>query len=168
VVPGEVPQPPLQLSAVSAQLFGSVKPSCAGVSATPKVELASKVSVLFEPRHDGSVARSAEKASARPAPTTLSGAPVDSRTAFPRSRLRTVARAAAAPIVLVDRFNRHGAPCSSSAAMPPMCGAAADVPKNVALNEPAPVTETPSMAEMSGFWRPSSVGPRLLKNSAVV
>src|SRR5205823_1903008 len=63
--------------------------------------------------------------------------------------------------------SRHGAPCSSSAAMPPMCGAAADVPKNVDGNEPAPVTDTPSIAAMSGFTRPSSVGPRLLKNSAV-
>src|SRR5262245_34161100 len=51
--------------------------------------------------------------------------------------------------------------------MPPRCGAEADVPKNGELNEPAPVIDTPSIAAMSGFWRPSIVGPRLLKNSAV-
>jgi len=51
--------------------------------------------------------------------------------------------------------------------MPPMWGAAADVPKNGTGNDPAPVIETPSIAAMSGLTRPSSVGPRLLKNSAV-
>ena len=51
--------------------------------------------------------------------------------------------------------------------MPPTCGAAADVPKNGAGNEPAPVIDTPSIAARSGFNRPSSVGPRLLKNSGV-
>ena len=76
-------------------------------------------------------------------------------------------RAVAAAIVDVLRFSRHGAPCSISAAIPAACGAAADVPKNVVPNDPAPVIETPSIAAMSGFCRPSSVGPRLLKNSAV-
>jgi hypothetical protein len=41
------------------------------------------------------------------------------------------------------------------------------VPKNTFPNDPAPVTATPSMAVTSGFTRPSSVGPRLLKNSIV-
>ena len=48
-----------------------------------------------------------------------------------------------------------------------MCGAAAEVPKKLLLNPPAPVIDTPSIAAMSGFGRPSSVGPRLLKNSMV-
>ena len=48
--------------------------------------------------------------------------------------------------------------------MPATCGAAADVPKNGLGNRPAPVIATPSIAETSGFMRPSSVGPRLLKN----
>ncbi len=47
------------------------------------------------------------------------------------------------------------------------CGAAADVPKNSFGKLPAPLTDTPSMPETSGFVRPSSVGPRLLKNSIV-
>ena len=33
--------------------------------------------------------------------------------------------------------------------------------------DPAPVTDTPSIALTSGLTRPSSVGPRLLKNSIV-
>src|SRR5207237_29633 len=96
-----------------------------------------------------------------------SGVLVVRRTALLSSRLRSVVRAGAAAIVDEERFSRHGAPCRTSAAMPPMCGAAADVPKNVVPNEPAPVIDTPSIAAMSGFGRPSSVGPRLLKNSAV-
>jgi hypothetical protein len=48
-----------------------------------------------------------------------------------------------------------------------MCGDAADVPKKGVGNAPAPVIDTPSIAAMSGYMRPSSVGPRLLKNSAV-
>ena len=79
---------------------------------------------------------------------------------------RSCARWTAA-IVDALRFRRQGALCSSSAAMPPTCGAAADVPKNGAGNDPAPVIDTPSIAAMSGFRRPSSVGPRLLKNSGV-
>ena len=41
------------------------------------------------------------------------------------------------------------------------------MPKKGDEKLPAPVIETPSMAEMSGLMRPSSVGPRLLKNSIV-
>src|ERR1051326_7528850 len=167
VVPGAVPQPPVHVSAVRSQLFGSRNPSCAGVSATPNVEFASKVRFALAPRHAGSVALIAASASARPAPNTLSGVAVLRRTALLSSRLRTAPRAVAAAIVDVLRFSRQGAPCSSSAATPATCGAAADVPKNVVPNDPAPVIETPSIAAMSGFCRPSSVGPRLLKNSAV-
>src|SRR4029077_6532255 len=57
---------------------------------------------------------------------------------------------------------------STSAAMAPMCGLAADVPKNGVGNDPAPVIDTPSIAEMSGLVRPSRVGPWLLKNSTVL
>src|SRR5262245_34876704 len=51
--------------------------------------------------------------------------------------------------------------------MPATCGAAADEPKNGDGNSPAPLTDTPSIADTSGFCRPSSVGPWLLKNSIV-
>src|SRR5262245_23311358 len=65
------------------------------------------------------------------------------------------------------RLKRHGALCKRSAATPPTCATDADVPKNTLPNDPAPVTDTPSMADTSGFTRPSRVGPRLLKNSTV-
>src|ERR1051326_8519470 len=51
--------------------------------------------------------------------------------------------------------------------MPATCGVAADVPKNGLTKLPAAVTATPSMLATSGFVRPSSVGPLLLKNSIV-
>jgi len=51
--------------------------------------------------------------------------------------------------------------------MPATCGAAADVPKKGFTKLPAAVTLTPSMPVMSGFVRPSIVGPWLLKNSTV-
>src|SRR4029078_5944179 len=100
-------------------------------------------------------------------PKTLSGVLVVRRTAVLSRRLRSVVRAGVAQSFEAARFNRHGAPCRTSAAMPPMCGDASDVPKNVLPNEPAPVIDTPSIAEMWGFGRPSTVGPRLLKYSAV-
>jgi len=62
---------------------------------------------------------------------------------------------------------RHGAACSASAAIPATCGAAAEVPKNGTSKFPAAVIEVPSIAATSGLVRPSSVGPRLLKNSTV-
>src|SRR4029078_3252436 len=100
-------------------------------------------------------------------PKTLSGVLVVRRTAVLSRRLRSVVRAGVAQSFEAARFNRHGAPCRTSAAMPPMCGDAADVPKNVLPNEPAPVIDTPSIAAMSGFGRRSPVGPRRLKYSAV-
>ena len=45
-------------------------------------------------------------------------------------------RAVAAGTAEAARLSRHGALCSSSAAMPPTCGAAADVPKNGAGKRP--------------------------------
>src|SRR5438067_13328915 len=55
-----------------------------------------------------------------------------------------------------------GMACFTSAAAPDACGADADVPKN------APKTSlvTPSGPAMSGFVRPSIVGPWLLKPSS--
>ena len=55
-----------------------------------------------------------------------------------------------------------GMACFTSAAAPEACGADADVPKN------APKTSllTPSGPAMSGFVRPSIVGPWLLKPSS--
>jgi hypothetical protein len=41
----------------------------------------------------------------------------------------------------------------SNPAIAAACGAAAEVPKNRLGNPPTPVTETPSAAVMSGFWR---------------
>src|SRR5215510_9801129 len=41
----------------------------------------------------------------------------------------------------------------SKPAIAAACGAAAEVPKNGLGNPPTPVTETPSAAVMSGFWR---------------
>ena len=107
------------------------------------------------------------KASARPEPNTLSaGAPLIAA-ALPTISPRSIVRAVALSGAPLAPAMRHGADCSTSAASPATCGAAADVPKNVLTNRPAPVTLTPSIAEMSGFWRPSIVGPRLLKNSMV-
>src|SRR5262245_48094267 len=63
--------------------------------------------------------------------------------------------------------SRHGAAWRASAAIPATWGAAADVPKNGLSKAPAAVTLTPSMPAMSGFVRPSIVGPWLLKNSIV-
>jgi hypothetical protein len=132
----------------------------------PNGVLASKVNV-GDPCQVGSVAWTADKASARPTPNVLSGAGLLNATACPVIRFRSVVRATVGSIVDVVRFSKHGALCSNSAAIPPMCGAAADVPKNAVGKPPAPNTVTPSMAAMSGLVRPSSVGPRLLKNSAV-
>src|SRR5207249_1776432 len=56
---------------------------------------------------------------------------------------------------------------SNRAAIPAMCGVAAEVPKKGFSKLPAPVTETPSMPAISGLLRPSSVGPWLLKYSMV-
>src|SRR6202040_1796942 len=102
------------------------------------------------PFHVGRVPFNIANASARPAPNTLSGIDVLKGTAWPRIRSRIVLRAPVAAMAELARFSRHGAPCSKSAAMPPMWGAAADVPKNGALNDPAPVIDTPSIAAMSG------------------
>src|SRR5262249_40646702 len=63
--------------------------------------------------------------------------------------------------------SRQGALCAVSAAIAATCGTAADVPKKIDPNEPAPLIDTPSIADTSGFRRPSRVGPRLLKNSSV-
>src|SRR5262245_50557783 len=82
-------------------------------------------------------------------------------------RSRSAVRALTGSSAPAPVASRHGAACSASAAMPATCGTAADVPKNVFGNDPAPLIDTPSMAETSGFWRPSIVGPRLLKNSIV-
>src|ERR1700730_16318005 len=91
--PGDVPQPPVQLSEVSVQEFGSRNPSCAPLSATPNVEFASKISVVPPPPHDGRTDLMAPNASARPAPNTKSGLSFVNLTARPRSRSRTVPRA---------------------------------------------------------------------------
>src|SRR5580765_2594903 len=164
--PGAVPQPLVQVRLLIPQPFGSTKPSCSPVRLAPKVEFASTVSVCT-PCHPGSVACTALNASTLPAPTVLSGAGPSGKV-LPTRRFLIVVRAASAVAVEVLRFSRHGALWRTSAAIPPTCGAAADVPKKGAGNDPAPLIDTPSMAARSGFNRPSSVGPRLLKNSGVL
>src|SRR5260221_5887062 len=150
LVPGPVPQLPVHVIVFRPQPFGSVKPSCSPVRLAPNVLLASNVSVLDFPFHAGSMDCTDAKASTRPAPNVLS-AGVLSATALPTSRLRTVVRAVTAEMADVVRSRRHGALWSSSAAMAPTCGAAAEVPKNGAGNDPAPALHTPSVAAPSGL-----------------
>ena len=83
------------------------------------------------------------------------------------TRLRSIVLAAVESSAPGAPATRQGAACSTSAARPATCGAAADVPKNGFTNRPAAVTLTPSIAETSGLSRPSIVGPWLLKNSIV-
>src|SRR5947209_18610857 len=153
VDPGLVPQPPVQFNDTSEHWFGSENPSCAAVRLVPNGEFPSTVR-LADPLRFGSVACTAPNASARPMPNVLSGFGLLKMTAWPRRRLRSVVRAVEAAIVDVVRLSRHGAPCKTSAAMPPRCGDPADVPKNVVPNPPAPVTLTPSTAVMSGLDAP--------------
>ena len=76
------------------------------------------------------------------------GVAIDRRAARCRSRwrIRNVRISAGESAPLAD---------FSSAAIAAACGAAAEVPKNVDGNVPAPVTLTPSAAVMSGFCRSS-------------
>ena len=94
-------------------------------------------------------------------------------------KLRRFSRAVAG-LLIVDVDNKQGAACNVSAAIAATWGAAAEEPKNVhgvvpcghgdapvaglTPNPPAPVTETPSVAVMSGFirlaaWGVARVGP---------
>src|SRR5437899_6382369 len=166
VEPGDVPQPPDHERRVSEQPFGSENPSWSAVSVAPSGELPLTV-VAADPRNTGSVFCADARASARPYPNTLSGTTSLTCAAFLTIKSRSVVRAVPASSADGPPATRHGAACSTSAAMPATCGAAADVPKNGFSNRPAAVTLTPSIAEISGFSRPSTVGPRLLKNSIV-
>ena len=67
--------------------------------------------------------------------------------------------------VRICAFVSNGFELFRRAAMAPACGAAAEVPKNEIPKPPAPVTETPSAAVMSGFWR--EMPPRWMKHSGV-
>src|SRR4051812_11783501 len=110
----------------------------------------------------------AAAASMRPNPEMLSATPFGfSRTALLTTRSRRVVRAASACSALPDDCSTHGAACAVSAAMAAGGGGGGDEPKNGDGNDPAPLTDTPSIAETSGFIRPSVVGPWLLKNSTV-
>src|SRR5580765_7769117 len=120
--------------------------------AAPDAVLPSKVNVALVPFQDGSVALTDANASTRPAPSALFAA--SAGVALEISRLRTVARAVSGATVDDARPSRQGAFWSSSAAMPPRCGEAADVPKNWVPKLPAPVMETPSIAASSGLARP--------------
>src|SRR5689334_15044450 len=71
--PGPVPQPPVQLSAVRPHWFGSVNPSCCGVSDAPNGPLPGTVSRVAAGAA-GSVATIAATALASPAPKMLLGA----------------------------------------------------------------------------------------------
>src|SRR5262245_19395359 len=72
VAPGPVPQPPVHISVVTVQRFGSEKPSWPALSAAPPLEVASTV-MLVRPPNTGSVCCTVAPASARPEPDTLSG-----------------------------------------------------------------------------------------------
>src|SRR6516225_5215915 len=98
----------------------------------------------------------------------LLGTAPPSGTALFRMRLWRAIRAVTLSLAPAAPLRRQGAACSKSAAIPPTCGTAAEVPKNGLSKSPAPVTETPSMAVTSGLVRPSAVGPLLLKNSVLV
>ena len=119
------------------------------------------------PENAGSVFWTDAKTLASPTPNVLSGPASEIAVAPARIMLRTFVRALTGSAAPAAPLMRHDAPCSTSAASPATCGAAADVPKNGFSKLPAAVTPTPSIAEISGFSRPSSVGPRLLKNSIV-
>ena len=82
-------------------------------------------------------------------------------------RLRSVVRAVTLSRAPGVPLSRQGAAWRSSAATPAACGAAAEEPKNGFSKLPAPVIETPSIPLTSGFSRPSTVGPLLLKKSMV-
>ena len=147
------------------QPFGSTKPSCSAVRLAPKVEFASKVSVCT-PCHPGSVDCTAfDRVNPPGANIVVGRRPEREGLADQKIADRRAGRVGGGG--RRARFSRHGALCRTSAAIPPTCGAAADVPKNGAGNDPAPLIDTPSIAARSGFSRPSSVGPRLLKNSGV-
>src|SRR5207249_1335779 len=138
-----------------------------GDSVAPTGELP-LTAIVDAPPNTGSVFCTDASASARPYPNMVSGTVSLNGTAFVTIRFRRAARAAADSMAPGAPATRQGAACSTSAAMPAMCGAAADVPKNGFANRPAAVTLTPSMDDTSGLSRPSIVGPLLLKNSIVV
>ena len=91
-------------------------------------------------------ASDAARASIRPAPKVVSCPGVPRSTAlFIKALAISVALVAEARL-----FKR--------AATPATCGDAADVPKKVVGNPPAPVTDTPSIAVTSGFARVARAG----------
>src|SRR5262249_55973930 len=138
------------------------------VSVAPPDAFAS-TTIAVGPVKTGSVRCTVAAASARPEPDRLSGCPVVfNENALVTTVSRSAVRAATGSSRPLPPSSRHGAPCTASAAIAATCGVAADVPKKSDPNAPAPVTDTPSIAETSGFCRPSSVGPRLLKNSIVM
>jgi len=100
----------------SAAPFGSTKPSCSAWARAERAVGVEGQGMRTFPA--GSVALTDAKASARPAPTTLSAAGSNAN-ALPISRSRTVWRALAAGTADAARFSRHGALCSSNAAIPP-------------------------------------------------
>jgi hypothetical protein len=180
--PVAFPQLPLQVSVIG-QLSGS-DPLPLNVTAAPFALVA--FTVCAAPAFAaGMAAVTADKALSRPYPSMLFGTASeipDSGTAVPVRKFRRFVRAAAG-VFTVELESKQGAACRTSAVMAAACGAAAEVPKKVhgvvpvgqgdvpvegsTPKPPAPVTETPSVAVMSGFMRAAacgvaSVGPWLL------
>ena len=108
VEPGDVPQPPVHDSRVTAHCDGSVNPSWAGEIVAPSGELPLTV-MLPLPRNCGSVFCSDASASARPDPNTLSGAASLSGVALATTKLRSVPRAPGGSSAPADPEIRHGA-----------------------------------------------------------
>src|SRR5437870_9097149 len=122
---------------------------------------------LVIPLAPGMVLSAAARALIRPEPKTSFGAGLPRGAALFKIRPRSVVRAVAPSRAPGAPLSRQGADCKSKAATPAACGVAAELPKNGFSKLPAPVTETPSIPLTSGFRRPSTVGPLLLKKSMV-
>src|SRR5579862_769942 len=158
LVPVPVPQSPLKFRVASGHVVGTANPSCGAVKLTP-VGVLPPTTREDDPLKAGMVAFTEPSASARPAPKILFGDGPPSGIALFKRRLRRSVRAVTLSSPLFALLRRHDLDSRRSAAIPAMWGAAAEVPKNGFSNPPAPVMETPSIPEISGLLRPSSVGP---------
>jgi hypothetical protein len=152
-----VPHPPVKLRSASTQVMGSEKPKSGAARLTP-VGVLPPTTRVEDPPKTGTVARVEISAFARPEPNSVAGksgsAPSKSRSFS--SDLAVTLSNDWDPGTFVSK---HTLLSSNRAAIPAMCGVAAEVPKNVLPKPPEPVIETPSIPEISGLLRPSRVGP---------
>src|SRR5579859_3382106 len=163
---GPAPQPPVQLNVAIGHVLGTGKPICGAVTLAPFGVLPPTTKEVG-PLKTGMVASAAASASARPKPKMLLGVDPPNGTVLFNIKLCKSVRAVTLSTAPAAPFRRQALDCNRSAAMPATWGVAAELPKNGFSKLPAPVMETPSIAEISGLVRPSSVGPWLLKNSMV-